>query len=513
MRYFLITLLSFLSVALIDQNPYALVGDVGGCTIGVFSGRVTSDGRPIIWKNRDIGEAVQKYCYFDPIYTPHGNTYAYVGNVNSADTTRVYMGLNEAGFAIMNANTYNLDDSLSRGIDDGAFIKFALEQCQTLADFEDLLDQTSDIGRKDCWNIGVMDAAGGAAMYECSNRSYVKYDADDTLNGGHGYIIRATFSFSGGDSLDGLTRFKRASQLVINRLRVQPIDVRFIFQTLARDLANPIADPYPLPYDGIQDGRPAGFILARNVTINRNISRSVAVMRGVRYGENTSLATLYAMIGPPVLSVAYPMWVRAGCSPQALNMGVQVPMYVQIGRRLPQLYPLHDGNLYLDSRYLCGKDSVGLFAYTLPLENSVLDAVEDYLSMWENQIPAPAVVEFVQDSIADTIIRAYTRFPTQFPQMAQENEKPETAFAGYPNPFNAYTTIQLSGFIDSEPVDVAIYNVLGQRVRQIQIPEGKDRHISWNGRDDIGNPLASGVYLIRAISPSRTAATKSLLIK
>ena len=94
--------------------------DFGECTIGVFSGSVTEDGRPMIWKNRDVTNDIQKYCYFEPIL-PGSDTalYAFIGNVYSADTNRVYMGINEVGFGIINSNIYNLGDSLSRGMDDG----------------------------------------------------------------------------------------------------------------------------------------------------------------------------------------------------------------------------------------------------------------------------------------------------------------------------------------------------------------------------------------------------------
>jgi hypothetical protein len=35
----------------------------GDCTIGVFSGEVTSDGRPLLWKNRDVADANQRFIY------------------------------------------------------------------------------------------------------------------------------------------------------------------------------------------------------------------------------------------------------------------------------------------------------------------------------------------------------------------------------------------------------------------------------------------------------------------
>ena len=71
--------------------------------------------------------------------------------------------------------------------------------------------------------------------------------------------------------------------------------------------------------------------------------------------------------------------------------------------------------------------------------------------------------------------------------------------ANYPNPFNPATTIPLSVPADAEDVDVAIYNVLGQPVRQMwagPLVAGEHR-LGWDGRDAQGQAVAAGVYLYR----------------
>ena len=62
--------------------------------------------------------------------------------------------------------------------------------------------------------------------------------------------------------------------------------------------------------------------------------------------------------------------------------------------------------------------------------------------------------------------------------------------ANYPNPFNPATTIPLSVPDGAEAVDVAIYNLLGQLVRQVwsgPLAAGEHR-LTWDGRDDKGQP-------------------------
>jgi hypothetical protein len=496
------------------DNPLSISRPpIGECTIGIFTGRATADGRPILWKNRDVTNAVQKFCYYNPVILGGDTMMAYLANCYSSDTTRVYMGINEAGFAVMNANSYNLGDVMMDGFDDGRIMRLALETCRTLDDFEEILAITSVRGRQDCWNFGAIDAFGNAAMFEAANFGYTRYDVDDSLNESDGFIIRATFSFSGDDGRDGFPRYKRATQLVRNHLRTGRVDVEFVLQTLARDLVNPIDDPYPLPYNGIQNGRPAGFILARDITINRTVSRSLVVIQGVAPGENPCLSTVWGMIGQPALSVAYPMWVRARTVPTVLNSGFQVPMYVQVSNRIGRLYPLRGDGNYIDSRYLIGKNGIGLFTYTLPLESGIIDAVGGHLADWRQMIPSSATVAAVQTSMADSLYRSYLRIPLDFPDRTIEEAPAMASISCYPNPFNAEANFALAGFEEGELVDVRVFNMLGQFVNEMQVGAIKGATVRWNGRDRDGNILASGVYLVNATSAKHSATIKTVLMK
>ncbi len=505
-----------LLASLITLNDNGIVGKppfMGECTIGVFSGRATSDGRPLLWKNRDVTNGVQKFCYYRRVAVAGDTTMEFIANAYSRDTTRFYMGLNEAGFAVMNSNTYNLGDVMNDGVEDGQLMKMALESCRTIADFEHILEMTSLVGRKDCWNFGAIDAFGGAAMYECSNRSFAKFDANDTLLESNGVVLRATFSFTGGDSLDGFARYKRATHLLTERLRQARVDVPFILGTMARDLCNPLDDPYPLPYDGAQEGRPAGFIQTRNITINRDVTRSLIIVRGIRPGESPKLATMYGMIGPPVLSVAFPMWVESHSIPTVLNSGTNVPMYTQITRRIPKLYPIPGDNTYLNSRYLIGKDGIGLYTYTLPLEERVLQRTEQLLNIWRYEIPSQPEFLAAQNALADTLYMNYLQIPLTFTTEFDQPLAGTPELINYPNPFNAQTSVDLSGFAVGEQVDVTIYNVLGQEVMKLRSTGGAGNTVLWDGRDESGNGVSSGIYFINAAGFERTATTKALLMK
>ena len=74
------------------------------CTSAVVSGRVTPDGRPLLWKHRDtdfLQNHVEYVC---------GEKYDFIAVVNSADfhqKREAWIGTNSAGFALMNTQSYN----------------------------------------------------------------------------------------------------------------------------------------------------------------------------------------------------------------------------------------------------------------------------------------------------------------------------------------------------------------------------------------------------------------------
>ncbi len=84
----------------------------------------------------------------------------------------------------------------------------------------------------------------------------------------------------------------------------------------------------------------------------------------------------------------------------------------------------------------------------------------------------------------------------------------------YPNPFNASTTIEYS-LPSAVEVNLEVYNILGQRVRTLKrgrTPAGEHRAV-WDGRDDTGHAVSSGVYLIRLQTQTGQVVRKVMMIK
>jgi len=84
----------------------------------------------------------------------------------------------------------------------------------------------------------------------------------------------------------------------------------------------------------------------------------------------------------------------------------------------------------------------------------------------------------------------------------------------HPNPFNPVTTIRFDVPQESL-VRMDVYNILGQRVRTLVngTMQPGFHAIRWNGTNDTGKPLASGMYIYRIYSTQFTAVKKLVLMK
>jgi hypothetical protein len=87
-------------------------------------------------------------------------------------------------------------------------------------------------------------------------------------------------------------------------------------------------------------------------------------------------------------------------------------------------------------------------------------------------------------------------------------------FQNYPNPFNPSTIIQYTIPLRSQ-VLIDVYDILGRRVRTLlnEVRDAGTYEIEWNGRDDSGIPVSSGLYLYRFSSEGTNIIKKMMLIK
>jgi hypothetical protein len=251
-----------------------LVADRGAqeCTTAIFSAAATADGRPILWKNRDTDKLSNKVVFVDD------KPYSYLGIVNAddADGRMVWAGLNGAGFSIANSVAYNLPAKNGEQQDlEGMVMADALRTCATVADFERLLQHNlgPDIGCRT--NFLVMDAQGGASIFETHNHGFKRLDAAATPER---YLANTNFSRSGtADAGAGYLRFDRESALLA-AAPPSAFTPQWVLQVASRDLGHALlAHPAREEWKKLPAGKP--YWIHTNYTIDRASASNSFEMR------------------------------------------------------------------------------------------------------------------------------------------------------------------------------------------------------------------------------------------
>lgn len=150
-------------------------------------------------------------------------------------------------------------------------------------------------------------------------------------------------------------------------------------------------------------------------------------------------------------------------------------------------------------------NSQGLYSLSVPVGTySVTCSATGYITNTQNNI----VVNANQNVTLNFSMAISANEDEVIPVLA-------TALNGnYPNPFNPETSISYA-VKDAGFVSLEIYNLKGQKVRTLVNREQTtgNYHIVFNGKDDNGQPLSSGVYLYRFKTGSYSSTRKMMLME
>ncbi|MDO9578942.1 MAG: ice-binding family protein [Candidatus Cloacimonadales bacterium] len=100
-------------------------------------------------------------------------------------------------------------------------------------------------------------------------------------------------------------------------------------------------------------------------------------------------------------------------------------------------------------------------------------------------------------------------FEEEIPYAGSEN----TLISNYPNPFNPTTNIRFD-IKDNESSTLTIFNLKGQKVRTLinaQLAAGQ-HSVTWDGTDDNGNQVTSGIYLYKLKTDGRYSCTRKMIL-
>ena len=367
------------------------------CTVAVVSGKATIDGRPLLWKNRDTSKLNNEVAYFND------GKFPYIGVINAGDRTQVWMGVNFAGFCIMNSESQDLEgDTLDA---EGYFMKQALMECATAKEFERLLLATNETGRETKANFGVIDASGAAMFFETGNHTFTKFDANDPEIAPQGFIVRANFAMTAVNTKKsyGKVRYQRANKLFKKFVSEKNMSHQTILRHIARDLVNEKTNPYPLPFEGQEEGKPSGFIRTYN-SINRFRTASCAVFHGVLPDENPLLTTMWVILGEPICGVAIPLWVAAGDVPPALDGKPTSLLNDLIQQVETKAYPDTSLKRSINTNIITINQNEGLLSRLFKLEDKVISTSAKKLRDWRKRFPASKEIMMFETEVVDKTV-------------------------------------------------------------------------------------------------------------
>ena len=256
---------------------------VDACTSAIVGAARSASGATLLWKHRDTGAKanyVSRHAATD-------STLEYIALHNDTDTLglEAWIGMNRAGFAVMNTATYNLAPDTAVVKDrEGFVMTLALQRCRTVGDFASLLDSLPrPMGVQA--NFGVIDASGSAAFFETCDTGYKRYDVDPAQ-----VVVRTNYSHSGGrERRLGLTRELTANRCLQPVERVSP---RFIIDSISR--------PYIDPVTGRKVTVPDSVMFSKGEYIPRPISTASIVIEAVpSAGRDGSDYVMWTTLGFP----------------------------------------------------------------------------------------------------------------------------------------------------------------------------------------------------------------------
>ena len=366
------------------------------CTTAIISGKYTPDGRPLLWKNRDTGDLDNKLMYFAD------GKYDYIGLVNSFDTLgkEVWIGMNTAGFSIMNSASYNLNtaESGELAVNEGKVIRQALQQCATVDDFELLLKNLPLPYGLEA-NFGVIDALGNGAYFETSNRGYQKIDVNDPKVAPMGYLIRTNYSFTGKpDKGHGYIRYMTAEKLFYNASATNNLTPQFIIQDAARCLYHSLTES-DLKQSQNASASKEKFVWFTDFIPRFSTAASV-VVQGIKKDESPALMTMWNVVGFPLCSVVYPVWFNDNHTLPGLLKGDATgaaPLCNKALKLKDQCFPVKRGHGedYLNLPALYNNSGTGIMQKLTPLEEMVFSETYMKLDFWRKSPPkASAVTDF-----------------------------------------------------------------------------------------------------------------------
>lgn len=365
MKHF-ITSVIFFTLFLLSQ-PQA-----EGCTVGVVSGKYTSDGRPLIWKNRDSNTLDNVYIYVT------GGKYNYTAVVPIGDMAgkRVLYGHNEAGFAVMNSTANNI--RAEKGAENNPLnanvMRQGLAKCATVAEFVEMIREL--VPHTYGSNYGCFDAQGNVAIVEVGKNGVHVYDANDPEIAPHGYIVRSNYAMShDSEGGGGFCRYEAATELFEQAYLKNNLNWKEVL-SFSRSLKHGYTKQNL--YDVMPRNDKKEVISYFQDFIPRFSTASSVVIQGVKEGEPPILTTSWVMIGSPLTTVIVPVWMAdnhnlPACVSRDENVHCEMLSLSNILKDNLFSIKNKEGQSYIKLNLLINKKKTGILQKVISAEKEIIE--------------------------------------------------------------------------------------------------------------------------------------------
>ena len=131
------------------------------------------------------------------------------------------------------------------------------------------------------------------------------------------------------------------------------------------------------------------------------------------------------------------------------------------------------------------------------------------------QVSEKVRVRVVQDGAGWDSISSFFAIQGSITSVQKREKYPNTfALSNFPNPFNPATTIQFS-LPEAGFVSLVVYDIAGQKVREIVSGEKISglHSVIWNGTNEFGHNVSSGIYLYRLQAGEFTKTQAMTLVR
>lgn len=176
--------------------------------------------------------------------------------------------------------------------------------------------------------------------------------------------------------------------------------------------------------------------------------------------------------------------------------------------------------IYLDSYVFDVDDPDSDIVWTafgaVELQVQILDRIATITPPTSEWTGSETIIFYAKDSgqlVGNSITVFTVRSQTGVSEREETIPNEFALHPNYPNPFNPETTIQFD-IPKSSQVRLTIFNHLGQRVKALvnELKSPGSYQVNWNGRDDAGRKVSSGVYIYRIEAEGFSATQKMMLL-